>query len=234
MCDSLLAVLKASDKSYQLLDSVVGAIQASFSPSEVVSTLSIESCANVLLLLCKTASEGYLVGAQDSTTQSLIETVSAFTATADTNTTFYSISSEAFAYLVEGMKLLITAGTLKSNLNPIVLSSLLLLGESISYVSDNVQVLTQSQLLSSFLNLSLTPPQTTADIQYGVLSPSITLSSNGLSACGFGNGYAKISLSGWGKNPYPQSQSLIARMMRVATSAESSAGGRRTKRRHKR
>jgi hypothetical protein len=112
MCDSLLTVLQTSDKSYQLLDSAAGAIQATFSSSEVVSILSIESCANVLLFLCRAANEGFLFNAQDSTVQSFVEIVSEFTSKADTNTTFYSISSEAFANLVEGIKSLITAGKL--------------------------------------------------------------------------------------------------------------------------
>jgi hypothetical protein len=111
----------------------------------------------------------------------------------------------------------------------------LLLGESIAYVTDHVQVVAQSELLSSYLNLTLSPPQTTADIQYGVLSPFITFSSDGLSACGYGNGYVKISLTSWGRNPYPQSESVIARMMRIETSAENSVDdAKRTKLRHER
>jgi hypothetical protein len=110
MCDSLLAVLKASDKSYQLLDAVVGAIKASFSPTEVISSLSIESCALVLFFLCDMTSEGFIVGTQDSTVLSLLETVSAFTFTADSNTSFYSIASRAYSSLEEGIRILITGG----------------------------------------------------------------------------------------------------------------------------
>jgi hypothetical protein len=91
--------------------------------------------------------------------------------------------------------------------------------EPISLTSDNIQISVSKKLVTSLSNEVLSPPLTAAQSAYGSIQPKLTLGPNGLSSCVFTGGYAQLSLLQWGNNPYPNSNSIKAPLLRFSTTS---------------
>jgi hypothetical protein len=90
--------------------------------------------------------------------------------------------------------------------------------EPLKLASDNLQVEVSHLLITSLNDIVLSTPSTAAQSFYGTIPPRLALGPNGLSSCyGVKAGYAQLSFVQWGNNPYVNSQSIKAPLVRLST-----------------
>jgi hypothetical protein len=83
--------------------------------------------------------------------------------------------------------------------------------------SGNLQLEVSNVLVSSLSGKVLSTPPTAAQSFYGAISPKLVLGPDGLSSCYIaGTGYAQLSLLRWGNNPYANSESIKAPLLRFS------------------
>jgi hypothetical protein len=158
----------------------------------VITVETQSACASVLEFLSDLASEGFLVGASDETAQFLAETTSSFIGTgSNTSSTNVTLVDTAVNGLVSG-----------------TISTMVEGQTAVAYATSGVRVAVQYPQLTQLTNSSLSPPQTAAESAYGANQPSLDLPSGGLSACGYSDGYAQLSVMQWGTNPYSNSSEV--------------------------
>jgi hypothetical protein len=88
----------------------------------------------------------------------------------------------------------------------------------VTLASKNVQLVVSNVLVTGLNNALMSPPSTSTQSFYGIIPPKLALGPNGLSSCySTATGYAELSLLQWGKNPYANSQSIQAPLLRFST-----------------
>ena len=92
MCQALIAASKVQDKSPSLLTTMTASLQASFSPSEVISASARAICSMALLRITSLARKGYLQGSK-SASQAVANLISLFTVTSTSTSARSSTSS---------------------------------------------------------------------------------------------------------------------------------------------
>jgi hypothetical protein len=78
----------------------------------------------------------------------------------------------------------------------------------LSLVTKNVQISVTSALVSGIGGTVLATPSSPSDLAYGVLPPTLTLGTAGLSQCPYIGSYAQLSVLQWSTNPYANSKSM--------------------------
>lgn len=90
--------------------------------------------------------------------------------------------------------------------------------ESVRLASANIQVEVSNILVTDLSNTVFSTPYTTAQSFSGAIPPKLALGPNGLSSCySPETGYAELSLLQWSNNPYLNSQSIQAPLIRFTT-----------------
>ena len=80
LCQALIVASKVQDKSPSLLTTMTASLEASFSPSEVISASARAVCSMALLRITSLARKGYLQGSK-SASQAVANLISLFTVT---------------------------------------------------------------------------------------------------------------------------------------------------------
>jgi hypothetical protein len=84
--------------------------------------------------------------------------------------------------------------------------------------STNTQMAVSNLLISGLSNAVIYTPSTAAQSFYGAIPPKLSLGPTGLSSCyNSATGYVGLSLLQWGINPYADSQSIRAPLVRFST-----------------
>ena len=83
----------------------------------------------------------------------------------------------------------------------------------LSLVTKNVQISVTSALVSEVGGTVLATPSSTSDLAYGILPPTLTLGTAGLSQCPFIGSYAQLSVLQWSTNPYANSKSMKSALL---------------------
>lgn len=83
-------------------------------------------------------------------------------------------------------------------------------------MTDNVQVIVTSELISVTDNSHLYTPPMKYRTEGAAVQPKISIGPGGLSACAFSGGYAHLSVLRWSKNPHGQSESVRSPLLRLA------------------
>ena len=83
----------------------------------------------------------------------------------------------------------------------------------LSLITKNVQISVTSALVSEVGGTVLKTPSSTSDLAYGILPPTLTLGTAGLSQCPFIGSYAQLSVLQWSTNPYANSKSMKSALL---------------------
>ena len=83
----------------------------------------------------------------------------------------------------------------------------------LSLITKNVQISITSALVSGIGGTVLATPSSTSDLAYGVLPPTLTLGTAGLSQCPYIGSYAQLSVLQWSTNPYANSKSMKSALL---------------------
>jgi hypothetical protein len=210
LCQSILNISFAQDSSGTLLDTLVGSLSSSFSAYEVTSVSSRAVCLSAFQHIVSLAKEGYLRNAKRSTVTFLVDLLSAyiysgiFTSFDNYNATSGSGSSDLASSLTDAIVVGILATMVDGQ-------------EAQQFISEFVQMNVIADRTSKFANASLSAPQTPAEIVYGSVSQSISLSSSGLDDCANFHGYNRFALTQWAKNPLPNSNDVLTPLLKVST-----------------
>lgn len=92
MCQALITASKVQDKSPSLLTTMTASLEASFSPSEVISASARAVCSVALLRITSLTRKGYLQGSK-SASQAVANLISLYTVTSTSTSTGASASS---------------------------------------------------------------------------------------------------------------------------------------------
>jgi hypothetical protein len=214
MCSYQQASFGYQDASAAVIDSIAGTLSTTFVSQEIVSDDSKASCLTVLQSLGSLSEQGYIADAQSGTTESLLGIVSNM---AMSNWSYYSAGSEFN-----------TRSPLPAILGSVVsgIQASLVAGQSaVTVATDNVRISVAYSAYIDTVGASLSPPQTTAEITYGISTlPHVVVPSlYALEVCGVTAGYAQTTVAQWGKNPHPNSQQLGSSLLQFGLSSSSSA-----------
>lgn len=215
LCGAVSSINSASDASALGLSSLANSLSASFNPYETSTSSTSSLCQSGLSSLVLLAGSGYISSAVSDVASTLVSTTGSFINGQNTNG-----SSDFYENAVGN----ITSGISQS------LADL----QSSTIATDNIQVSVLRDLITDVENTTYSTPQTDAMSQYGTLSPSLSLGSSSSSSLDSGNGYAKLSLLSWGRNPYANSTSAQSPVLRISSQSRGSLRSSSTTSRRKR
>jgi hypothetical protein len=200
------------------MDTLVGALISSFSPTEVVTAEGRAACGAALNVLSNLARGGYLKGAKPTTAQFMAQLTSSFVVlntntSSSANSTVYPVET-AVASLAQGVAL-----TMVNGQDPIYLTT------------PNVRLTVLNQLATDLINTTISPPLTAAAAAYGSLQAGISLRAAGISPCSYQEGYARMSVMEWATNPYAGSLAVAGPLLRFSSDSKSSRKSRRLQQR---
>ena len=83
----------------------------------------------------------------------------------------------------------------------------------VSLITKNVQISVSSAFKSEAGGSVLAAPSSSSDLAYGILPPTLTLGTAGLSRCSNIGSYAQLSVLQWSTNPYANSKSMKSTLL---------------------
>jgi hypothetical protein len=196
------SIQSASNPSADGLTSLSATLATSYSSSEVITNSSMSLCQSSFSILSSYAKDGYLQGASFTAIQNLVDITSNFVSSS------YNVTTDSASVIDESL----------SNIGIGILRSLSNGQYPVEVVSDNLKLSARKDFLEDLSNISFTPPQTDAEIEYGVMSPSMSIQASDISSCNGGDGYSKIFIGGYGQNPFPNSTSIRSTIFRITSS----------------
>ena len=227
---SLVTCSKLQDRSTSLLSTLAVSLLTSFSSYEVVTSSARASHSKALLKITSLASAG-LVGDSEEAPELLAQLLSAFTVlynkdsldAPSNSTTLYPVNLAVrdeqpnFLYVtlfIIDFNYFIT--DICTQVNRIVngVKAEMAPGElPVSLITKNVQISVSSTLVNDLGGTVLKTPSSTSDLAYGILPPTLTLGTAGLSQCPFMGTYAQLSVLQWSTNPYANSKSMKSALL---------------------
>lgn len=197
LCNAINTISNVSDASPQLLESLAGSLLASYVPAEVITDQSTSSCQDALVVIASLSSQGYLAGASPDTSSYLIKSLSSFVSPGN-DSSKAALVAESLSNITQGMLLTMTNGQ-----------------DPIQLLADNIQITMRKDLKIDLANVTLSPPQSAAEVQYH--SPPMTLAFAGDAAqnCANGDDYVQFSIMKWGSNPFPNSSDVLSPILRM-------------------
>ncbi len=228
VCSGLVTIYESQDDSAELLDLLVSSMNNGYDPHEVITAETAAVCNAVLDAIQSMMLRGYVTDTTSPVVTSVADGISSFidgsvitkrknsdnrrrnlAQSVETNTT--SISN--------AMDGLVSA-----------LGNIMVEGEQpIQLMSPNFRLKMIKELMSDHAanaSYTLAPPVSDSEAAYGSSQPSIIFENITAlaSLCGFGSGYAEISMTKYGSNPYDSGNaSVVSSMLTVGAAAGSSS-----------
>lgn len=205
-CSAIYEISNIVDKSGVFLDSVVSAIQSSFNGDEIYSDATKSDCLEAFEYISSMAVDGYLKTSKSSTISSLIRVLSQF------------INSNVFSSSDSSLVLSSKASTLTDSVNQGILGTMVNGQNPMTLISDFVQVVIESKRTSGYANQYISAPLSAIDetSESSGIS-SVYIGSDGLSSCYAPSGYAKLAVTQWLRNPFPDSSSVTTPLLKVTS-----------------
>ena len=221
VCATLQQVLLNSDPSPQFLESMTSSIFLSSSSSATagdadtpVITSIDDSCIALFESLSEIVKEGYLNGTShvEDTSLQLISSLSNFASAIEVQ---YSTLSE----IVNIDKSLLALSSLLEDILANLIQGMftaMVTGESNKeYVTDNLMMSLYRDYIDPMkTTVSLKPPQSSQEIAFEKVSPSISFVGDSFRYCDAGNGYVKTSVVKWVSSPFPNTTNIDSPLFR--------------------
>jgi hypothetical protein len=207
LCQAIVDTSLVQDESTALLTTLTNSLLSSFNAVEVFSSRGVDVCGEALNVIATLSSSGVLSGDR-TISKSLADVISRYTVKQTPSVRRRLAVSNATQYPVD---------TAVNNLVGGVLLGMVEGEDPLQLASDNLQLEVSNVLVTSLSDRILSTPPTAAQSFYGAISPKLVLGPDGLSSCySAGSGYAQLSLLRWGNNPYANSESIKAPLLRFS------------------
>lgn len=215
LCQAIQNISYVQDASGNLLDTLVESLRSSYSPYEVVSAAAKESCLVALQIVVDVAKEGSLTSSRFTTLSSLVRSLSSFISSGIFLESSNNTESDLASIITDDL----TTGILTTLVD----------GESTSISDEYIQMTVQSYRVYQSSNISLAPPSISSI--YGAAAQGISItSSSALSSClSTVDGYNRIAITQYNKNPINGYTNILNPVLKFSTSSSSSSS---TSRRH--
>ena len=229
ICSGLVTVYESQDDSVELLDLLVSSMNNGYNPHEVITSETAAVCTSVLDAIQNMMLRGYVTDTTSPVVTSVADGISSFID--GTVITRRKNSDSRRRNLAESVAESDTT-SISNAMDGLVsaLGNTMVEGEQpITLMSPNVRLKMIKELMSDYAanaSYTLAPPVSDSEAAYGSSQPSIIFENVTAlaSLCGFGGGYAEISMTKYGSNPYDSgNDSVASSMLTVGAAAGSSS-----------